>query len=149
MRRAAEVVPASVVVLAAVTDQPIDVATHEQAVAARWAGATAIFAGVVRDHDGGRAVDRLTYEAHPDAGQVVARIAGQVADHFPGTVIAVSHRVGALEITDVALVAAVASAHRGQAFAACAELVERVKASLPVWKHQLLADGSDEWVGAL
>ena len=149
MRPAAEVVPASAVVLAAVTDQPIDVATHERAVTARWAGATAIFAGVVRDHDGGRAVDRLTYEAHPDAGRVVARIAGRVADRYPGTVVAVSHRVGDLQVGDVALVAAVASAHRGKAFGACAELVEEVKASLPVWKHQVLADGSHEWVGAL
>lgn len=62
--------------------------------------------------------------------------------------VAVEHRLGRLEIGDVALACAVAAEHRQQAFAACAELVEEVKRRLPVWKHQIFADGTDEWVNS-
>jgi molybdopterin synthase catalytic subunit len=76
-------------------------------------------------------------------------VAAEVAANRPGVrAIAVSHRVGALEIGDAALVAAVAADHRGEAFETCAQLVEQVKARLPVWKHQFFADGTDEWVGS-
>jgi molybdopterin synthase catalytic subunit len=106
------------------------------------------FAGVVRDHDGGRAVSRLEYSAHPGAESVLAEVAAEVAARHPGIRIAVSHRVGPLEIGDVAVVAAVATPHRGEAFQACADLVDEVKARVPIWKHQHFADGADEWVGA-
>jgi molybdopterin synthase catalytic subunit len=109
-------------------------------------GTVVTFAGVVRDHDGGRAVRALHYEAHPSAGDVLAGIAADVAARVPVDRLAVSHRVGDLEIGDAALVIAVASAHRGEAFRACALLVDEVKARLPVWKHQVFADGTDEWV---
>ena len=108
-------------------------------------GAVVTFAGVVRDHDHGRSVESLVYEGHPSAGTVIAAVAAAIADEFD-VLVAVAHRVGALAVGDVALAAAVGSAHRGPAFAACAELVDRVKDRLPVWKHQFFADGTDEWV---
>jgi molybdopterin synthase catalytic subunit len=134
------------VVRATVGTGPLDLAAHEAAVSHPAAGATVSFAGVVRDHDHGRSVTRLEYEAHPDAARVLERVAAAVAADPAVYAVAVSHRVGALGIGDVALAAAVSTAHRAAAFAACARLVEEVKAQLPVWKHQVFTDGTDEWV---
>nr|WP_229789796.1 molybdenum cofactor biosynthesis protein MoaE [Pilimelia terevasa] len=123
-----------------------DPAALADAVRRPAAGAVAAFHGVVRDHDGGRGVTALTYEAHPDAGAVLAAVAAEVAADPAVHAVAVRHRVGALGVGDVALSAAVSSAHRAAAFAACARLVELVKERLPVWKHQHFADGTAEWV---
>ena len=112
----------------------------------RSAGAVVTFSGDVRDHDHGRTVERLEYEGHPTATAVIAEVAAEIAARHDVVAIAVVHRVGALGIGDSALVAAVSSAHRAEAFAACGELVDEVKHRLPVWKHQVFADGSDEWV---
>ena len=137
------------VLRAAVGEAPLDVAEHAALVDHAAAGAVVTFAGVVRDHDGGRAVRGLEYSAHPTAGKVVAQVANDVAARSTGVrAIAVSHRIGPLGIGDVALACAVAADHRKEAFAACAELVDEVKRLLPVWKHQLFADGTDEWVGS-
>ncbi len=131
-----------------VTSEPLSVAEHEAAVAHAGAGAVVSFAGVVRDHDGGRGVARLVYEAHPSAAAVLAEVAAEIGKDSAVYGIAVSHRIGELGIGDVALAAAVATAHRGEAFAVCARLVDEVKARLPVWKHQHFTDGTDEWVNA-
>jgi molybdopterin synthase catalytic subunit len=137
------------VLRAAVGEEPVDVAEHAALVEQAAAGAVVTFAGVVRDHDGGRSVRGLEYSAHPTAGKVVADIAAEVASRARGVrAIAVSHRVGKLAIGDVALACAVAADHRREAFETCAELVEEVKRLLPVWKHQVFTDGSDEWVGS-
>lgn len=136
------------VVIAAVTEQTLDLATHMAAAENVSAGAVVSFSGAVRDHDGGRAVTALEYHAHPTAQQVVAEIAAEIAGR-PGVIaVAVSHRIGMLAIGDVALAAAVSAAHRGEAFAACTDLVDEVKHRIPVWKRQVFADGSDEWVGS-
>ncbi|WP_432833440.1 molybdenum cofactor biosynthesis protein MoaE [Dactylosporangium sp. CA-092794] len=129
-----------------VTTEPLDVRAHELAVAHSAAGAVVSFAGVVRDHDGGRGVVELEYEGHPSAGDVLAEVAAEIAADPAVHGLAVSHRVGRLEIGDVALVAAVSSAHRAEAFALCARLVDEVKARLPVWKRQVFTDGEEEWV---
>lgn len=135
-----------VAALVAVTDAPLDVSAHERAVARCSAGATVVFCGVVRDIDAGRAVVGIEYEAHPDAGRVLREVADQLAAE-PGVLgLAVSHRVGPLAVGDAALVAAVSSGHRGEAFDVCARLVDEVKRVLPVWKRQVFADGTDEWV---
>jgi molybdopterin synthase catalytic subunit len=136
------------VVLVQVGPQPLDLAEHERAVSHPGAGAVVSFAGVVRNHDHDRSVVRLSYEAHPSAGAVLDEIAAELAKEPGVYAVAVSHRVGELAIGDVALAAAVASAHRAEAFAACARLVDLVKQRLPMWKHQLFADGTDEWVNA-
>jgi molybdopterin synthase catalytic subunit len=119
------------------------------AVSSRGAGAVVTFAGVVRDHDGGRSVTRLDYEAHPSAADVIALVAGSIAAEFPGVRLAIEHRVGSLAVGDVALACAVSSAHRAEAFDACARLVDEVKRRVPIWKEQHFADGTTEWVGSL
>ena len=139
----------TLVLRAALTDQPIVLAEHEQLVAGAASGAVVGFAGVVRDHDGGRPVVRLEYSAHPLAEQTMAEVLAEIAEHASGVrAIAASHRVGSLRIGDAALVAAVAADHRRAAFETCALLVDTVKARLPVWKHQFFADGTEEWVNS-
>jgi molybdopterin synthase catalytic subunit len=139
----------AVVLRAELTEHAIELTEHEVLVAHEAAGAVVGFAGVVRDHDGGRAVTRLEYSAHSTAQQTLADVAAEIAADCQGVrAIAVSHRIGALRVGDAALVAAVAADHRGAAFETCERLVDTVKARLPVWKHQFFADGSDEWVGS-
>lgn len=135
------------IVRAAVTEEPIVLAEHELLVSHESAGAVVGFAGVVRNHDGDREVLRLEYSAHPHAEQILFEVLAEVAATAAGVrAIAVSHRVGPLQIGDAALVAAVSADHRQQAFEVCGRLVDTVKERLPVWKHQFFADGSDEWV---
>jgi molybdopterin synthase catalytic subunit len=135
-------------VQSALTDQPLDVAAHEAAVNHPAAGAVVSFAGVVRDHDHGRDVATLHYEAHPSAAGVLAEVAAEIAKEPAVYAVAVSHRIGDLRVGDIALAAAVSTAHRAEAFALCARLVDEVKARLPVWKHQHFGDGTDEWVNS-
>ncbi|GIJ33795.1 molybdenum cofactor biosynthesis protein MoaE [Micromonospora sediminimaris] len=135
-----------VTVISSVTDQPLDLAAHEAAVADRRAGAVVSFVGVVRDHDHGRSVASLEYEGHPNAEKVLQEVADEVAADPDVYAVAISHRIGALAIGDVALAAAVSTAHRAAAFAACARLVDEAKARLPIWKRQVFTDGTEEWV---
>lgn len=132
--------------LVQVSDQPLDVAAHEAAAAHRGAGAVVSFGGVVRELDEGREVVELEYQAHPSAQQVLEQIAAEFAADPEVLGLAVSHRTGLLAIGDPALVAAVSTGHRAEAFAICSRLVDEVKHRLPVWKRQLFADGTDEWV---
>ena len=129
-----------------VVDAPVTVRDVASLVADAGAGAVVTFSGDVRDHDGGRSVARLEYEGHPTAATVLAQVAQAVAERHEVIAIAVMHRVGPLAIGDAALVAAVSAVHRKEAFAACADLVDEVKHQLPVWKHQVFTDGTDEWV---
>lgn len=134
------------VAMVAVTDEPLDIAAHEAAVALPAAGAVVVFHGVVRDHDDGRGVQLLDYEGHPSAEAVLRAVAEEVAADPDVLAVAVSHRVGRLAIGDIAIVAAVSTAHRALAFAACARLVDEAKARLPIWKRQVFDDGTEEWV---
>jgi molybdopterin synthase catalytic subunit len=143
------------VVHAVLSAEPISVEQAIAAVESDTAGAVVSFSGVVRNHDGGKAVDRLSYSAHPTAHQMMADVvAALVAEHSAGSSgaqpvrIWAAHRIGMLEIGDPALVCAVSAAHRGQAFAVCSELVDRIKDQVPIWKEQFFADGTVEWVGA-
>jgi len=135
------------VLRAEISESPLVVDEHAALVGEAAAGAVVTFAGVVRDHDKGRGVVNLDYEGHPSAKAVIEEVAAAVAGRHPGLrAVAVSHRIGALVIGDVALACAVAAEHRQEAFAACADLVDDVKARLPIWKHQNFTDGTDEWV---
>jgi molybdopterin synthase catalytic subunit len=134
------------VVIAEVSDETLDLSAHESAVAEPRAGAVVTFQGVVRDHDQGRGVTLLEYEGHPSAAAVLREVAAEIAADPDVYAVAVSHRVGVLKVGDVALVAAVSTAHRAAAFAACARLVDEVKSRLPVWKRQVFGDGTEEWV---
>lgn len=139
----------TLVVRAAMTEHPILLAEHEEMVGHQSAGAIVGFVGMIRDHDVGRRVVRLEYSAHPSAAQVMADVVADVAAQSSGVrAVAASHRVGVLHIGEAALVAAVAADHRQEAFATCAQLVDTIKARLPVWKHQFFADGTEEWVGS-
>jgi molybdopterin synthase catalytic subunit len=112
-------------------------------------GAQVQFVGVVRDHDGGRPVREIEYVAHPDAQRVLATVVASTLAGHPAVRATVAwHRTGILAIGDVALVAAVASPHRAEAFAACTDLIERIKHEVPIWKRQLFADGHHEWSNA-
>ncbi len=134
--------------LAEICAEPLDSDRYDAAVRTEASGAVVLFAGVVRDRDGGRPVRVLEYVGHPSAEAVITEVAAEIARQPGVHAVAVGHRVGQLAIGDTALVAAVSAAHRQEAFAACGRLVEEVKARLPVWKRQVFADGSDEWVGS-
>jgi molybdopterin synthase catalytic subunit len=134
------------VTIVEVADRELDPAAHERAVADVRAGAVVSFQGVVRDHDHGRGVTVLEYEGHPSAADVLREVATEVAADPDVYAVAISHRVGALKVGDVALVAAVSTAHRAAGFVACARLVDEAKARLPIWKRQVFTDGTEEWV---
>lgn len=136
------------VTLAGVEDAELEVAAHHSAVADPAAGAVVTFTGLVRDHDGGRDVIALEYQVHPSAGRIVAEVAAEIAGRDGVIAVAVTHRYGLLGIGDIAVVAAVSSAHRGTAFAACGDLIDEVKKRIPIWKRQVFVDGTDEWVGS-
>lgn len=137
-------------VLARVTTAPLEVTHHLGAVADSRCGAVVSFLGQVRDHDPAASgeVIGIEYSAHPDAERVLADIVATLRSEADQPVrIAVSHRVGPLAVGDLALVACVATAHRADAYQLSRELVERIKAELPVWKKQLTRDGGSHWVG--
>lgn len=138
----------AVVERAVVTSDELDVEEHRRAVGAADVGAVVVFVGQVRDHDPevAGAVVRLEYEAHPDASAVLADLAARCAGGRPVRV-AVSHRTGRLDVTDVAVVVAVASAHRAEAFDVCRDLIETVKTDLPIWKRQVDDRGVGTWSG--
>ena len=133
-------------VLCRVTTAELSQDEHLAAVAGAESGASVVFSGIVRDHDHGRSVVALEYVGHPSADDVLRSCLDEIAADPLVHAVAVSHRIGELRIGDAALVAAVGAAHRAEAFAACARLVDLVKQRLPIWKRQVFADGTDEWV---
>lgn len=137
------------VLLAEITGDEIDPRGIADVVADAAAGAVVTFEGVVRDHDGGRGVTELDYTAHPSAAEVIAAVCADICAAHEDVRIAAVHRTGRLRVGDTAIVCAVSSAHRAAAFAACAALVDELKARLPIWKEQHFTDGTTEWVGAL
>ena len=134
--------------LIAVRESALSVDEVRAAVADPGAGGLALFAGAVRDTDHDRGVTALSYTAHPSAESELRRVAEVIAEKFPVLGIAAVHRVGDLQIGDLAVVVAVACPHRAEAFDACRALIDELKASVPIWKHQRFADGSSEWVGS-
>jgi len=129
-----------------ISAEPLSRAAHEDAVDHPRAGARVVFCGVVRETDHGREVVSLEYVGHPSAESVLNEIAAEFAAAPDVLALAVSHRIGTLAVGDVALVAAVATEHRRAGFELCARLVDEVKHRLPIWKRQVFADGTDEWV---
>jgi len=138
----------SVVRLIAVRESELSVDEVRAAVADPGAGGLALFAGAVRDTDHDRGVTALSYSAHPSAESELRRVAEVIAEKFGVLGIAAVHRVGDLQIGDLAVVVAVACPHRAEAFDACRALIDELKASVPIWKHQRFADGGSEWVGS-
>lgn len=134
--------------LAAISTEPLDLAAHLAAVADDKCGALNIFVGQVRDHDPDAAgeVVALDYSAHPTATDVLARLVARAAGETEALV-AVSHRVGRVEVGEAAVIIAVAAGHRGTAFEVCRAVIELIKSDLPVWKRQYEQDGTAQWKG--
>lgn len=133
--------------LVAVRDTALSVDEVMAAVADPAAGGTVLFVGAVRDEDGDRGVSALSYSAHPTAADRLTEVAELVAGRHPVTALAAVHRVGDLVVGDLAVVVAVSAPHRGEAFAAARDLIDTLKQTVPIWKHQLFDDGGEEWVG--
>ncbi|REF35495.1 molybdenum cofactor biosynthesis protein MoaE [Thermasporomyces composti] len=130
-----------------VREGPLSVDEVLAAIADPRAGGVCLFIGTVRQDDGGRAVKTLAYEAHPNAVPALRRVAEAVAAAYPVCAVAAVHRVGELAVGETAVVVGVAAPHRAEAFAACRRLIDDLKATVPLWKHQRFSDGSAEWVG--
>ncbi len=132
--------------MAYLTTLPIDAAPLVRAVEAPDRGGIASFVGLVRNQHGGRAVLRLEYSAYaPMAEAECARIVAEAESRWPVRV-SLAHRLGALEIGDVAVAVAAGAAHRDAAFAACRYVIEEAKTRVPIWKKEFYADGTVSWV---
>jgi molybdopterin synthase catalytic subunit len=139
---------ADVVRLCDLREEPLRVDEVLDAVADPAAGGVNLFVGVVREHDHGEVVDRLDYTAHPSALERLREVSEGVAQEFDVVALAVVHRTGRLVIGDTAVLVAASAAHRAEAYDASRALIDRLKATVPVWKHQVFADGHDEWVNS-
>jgi molybdopterin synthase catalytic subunit len=129
-----------------ITPDPLDPAPLVEAVRRDDAGAIALFYGVVRNENLGRAVQYLEYDAYPEmAVKKMREVAAEVRARFPIAEVGVMHRIGRLEIGETSLLVAVSSGHRKEAFEACHYAVDRIKQIVPVWKKEVWADGS-EWI---
>ncbi len=130
-----------------ISDGPLAVDAPIAAVAGTDCGAVVTFVGTVRAHNRGRAVVRLEYEAYPEmALRVFARIEDEARSRWPGTRLAIHHRIGGLDPGAVSVVIAAASPHRADAFSAARHAIEELKKDAPIWKREHYQDGS-EWVG--
>lgn len=136
-----------VVRLVDIRDEALSVDEVVAAVSDDAAGGVTFFVGNVRDHDENKSVRGLEYSAHPTALDALVDVAEEVAREYDVLAVAAVHRVGRLGIGDAAVVVATAAAHRGEAFEASRALIDRLKQRVPIWKHQLFTDGTDEWVG--
>jgi molybdopterin synthase catalytic subunit len=136
-----------VVRLVDLRETPLDVAEVVSALSDRAVGGIDVFVGTVRDHDHDQDVTGLEYSAHPSALQSLHDVAASVAGRYDVLAVAAVHRVGRLAIGDAAVVVATAAVHRAEAFEASRALIDELKATVPIWKHQLFTDGTDEWVG--
>jgi molybdopterin synthase catalytic subunit len=133
--------------LLSLRDTPLSIDEAIESVKSPASGGIAVFLGTVRDHNEGQAVTLLEYEAYAAmAEKELAAIADEVEREIPGTRLAVLHRIGRLEVGDLAVVCAAAAAHREEAFRACRELIERIKARVPIWKREHGTEGT-HWVG--
>ena len=130
----------------AITRDPLDPQPLVEAVRKDESGAVALFYGVVRNHNMGRSVQYLEYDAYESmAVKKLREVADEVCAKFPVTGIAALHRIGRLEIGETSLLVAVSSPHRKEAFEACHYAVDRIKETVPVWKKEVWEDGS-EWI---
>lgn len=130
-----------------IRDEPLSIDEVVAAVTDATCGGISIFVGVVRDHDRGQDVASLDYSAHPSASERLAEVVALVAERSEAVRLAAVHRSGHLAVGDLAVVVAASAAHREGAFAACRDLIDTLKAEVPIWKHQHLGDGDTEWVG--
>ena len=138
----------NVIRLAELRDTPLSVDEVYTAVTDDSAGGIAVFAGAVRDHDHGQPVTALSYSAHPSAADELRKVCERIAEKFDVYAVAAVHRTGDLVIGDLAVVVAVSCGHRAIAFDACHALIDDLKATVPIWKHQRFTSGDSEWVNS-
>ena len=131
-----------------ITEAPICATALADSLKSDTVGAIVTFSGDVRNNDGDRTVLSLTYEIHPSAMATFEEIVNRLASKHSVLGVAAVHRYGDIPIGESAFVVVVTAKHRGPAFAACQEIVEVVKEELPIWKHQVFNDGTDEWVNS-
>ena len=135
--------------LIAIRDTALSVDEVRNAIADPAAGGEVLFIGTVRDNDAGNGVTALSYSAHPTAEAELRKVTESIIAKFPDVIgVAAVHRIGDLEVGDLAVVVGVSCAHRAEAFHACHALIDELKATVPIWKHQRFSDGTDEWVGS-
>jgi molybdopterin synthase catalytic subunit len=133
--------------LAEISEQPLSVDRLLRLVSDRATGGIAIFVGVVREQDSGDQVTSLDYTQHPSAVAELRASAERIADAYDVRAIAVEHRIGHLEVGDLAVVVATGAVHRGPALDACRALIDDLKQTVPIWKEQHLTSGAVTWVG--
>lgn len=131
--------------LVALREAPLSLDEVLAAVADPSAGGICLFVGTVRNTDEGKDVTRLDYSAHPTARERLEEVAAAVAEGHDIVGLAAVHRTGDLAIGDTAVIVAASAAHRAEAFAACRDLIDELKAGVPIWKHQSYPDGSGTW----
>ena len=135
------------VVLAEIRDAVLSIDEVFRAVQHAEAGGVCIFVGTIRNHAEGRAVARLVYESHPQlAAKDLRKVLGAVAAMHPTARVAAVHRVGNLVVGDIAVLVAASAAHREDAFQACRAAIDRIKETVPIWKHEFFVDGTATWV---
>lgn len=137
----------SVVREASITESPLSVDRLLGLVAGPRVGGIGLFIGVVRDRDQGADVVSLDYTQHPSATAALAGCATAVGERHAVSTIAVQHRVGHLEVGDLAVVVAVGAEHRGAALEACRDLIDTLKTEVPIWKEQHFVEGGTQWIG--
>jgi molybdopterin synthase catalytic subunit len=129
-----------------ITTDVLDLAALVRLVEGAGSGAVTSFLGLVRDHNQGRRVTHLVYEAYePLAVRALDRIVDEARQRWPTVSLAMHHRTGRLEIGEASVAIAAASPHRADAFAACRYAIERIKQIVPIWKHEYF-DGGDVWI---
>lgn len=130
-----------------IVHEPIEVEALKRALLDSRAGACATFEGWVRNHNEGKPVQALDYEAYAELAESEgARILAEAREKFSILTAACHHRVGSLQIGDMAVWVGVGAAHRGTAFDACRYIIDEVKARVPVWKKEHYADGVSQWI---
>lgn len=129
-----------------ISDRALDEAEVAARVEGPDAGGVVSFVGRVRDHARGHSIEHLVYEAYPEmAEREMEKIVDEAAASWPGTRVAIAHRIGRLEIGDAAVVVVAASAHRDEAFQACRFAIDTLKVRVPIWKREVATDGA-YWV---
>lgn len=130
-----------------ITHKTIDFALFLGAKVAEDCGASACFFGHVRNHSEGCSVIRLNYECYEAlANKEIDCIAREVQEKYHCSAIQILHRVGMIEVGEIAVAIHVSSAHRDEAFRACREVIERIKQTVPIWKQEFYQDGTSEWI---
>ena len=129
------------------TDDPIDAAALVRSVIRPSDGAYVLFEGVVRNSNEGKQVESIFYDAYrPMAEKEIGKIVDEVQRQFPDVAIGIAHRLGSLAVGESSIAIACASPHRGESFAACRMMIDRIKQTVPIWKKERGPNG-EEWVG--